>query len=280
METPVSEPEAIANARRVLGAQLAACRRAAGMSQQELADEAGFSRSAIGNAESGRSGVSSDFWVKVDRAVSAGGTLIAEYAKIDTAARLARAREVQQPEDDPAQTTLPVISPPARLQPDLTLAPLAAVPGATELDLLTAAAAQARDHAVHAAVTGIGPGTLEQLTAEVVRLSRTYVAGSPLPLFAAMGRSFGRVQEALDQRLYPAQARDLNFLAGVLCGLMANASLDLGREDAAEDLARAAWTYGTIIDHDPLIGWARGTQAWPPSGTTATRTPPSTPKTA
>ena len=50
MEPPVSEPEAIANARRVLGAHLAACRRAAGLSQQELADEAGFSRSAIGNA--------------------------------------------------------------------------------------------------------------------------------------------------------------------------------------------------------------------------------------
>ena len=76
-----------------------------------------------------------------------------------------------------------------------------------------------------------------------------------------MHEALGRVHEALDQRLYPAQARDLNFLAGVLCGLMANASLDLGREDAAEDLARSAWTYGTIIDHDPLIGWARGTQA-------------------
>jgi len=42
---------------------------------------------------------------------------------------------------------------------------------------------------------------------------------------------------------------------------MANASLDLGRHEAADDLARAAWTYGRTIDHGPLIGWARGTQA-------------------
>jgi hypothetical protein len=42
---------------------------------------------------------------------------------------------------------------------------------------------------------------------------------------------------------------------------MANATLDLGREDAADDLARAASTYGTVIDHGPLIGWALGTQA-------------------
>jgi hypothetical protein len=36
------------------------------------------------------------------------------------------------------------------------------------------------------------------------------------------------------------KARDLTFLAGALCGLMANASLDLGRDEAADDLARAA----------------------------------------
>jgi hypothetical protein len=42
---------------------------------------------------------------------------------------------------------------------------------------------------------------------------------------------------------------------------MANASLDLGREEAADDLARAAWTYAATIDHHPLMGWARGTQA-------------------
>src|SRR5260221_13806523 len=76
-----------------------------------------------------------------------------------------------------------------------------------------------------------------------------------------MHRGVSRSQAALDQKGYPAQAQDLNFLAGALCGLMANASLDVGREEAADDLARAAWTYGQIIDHGPLMGWARGTQA-------------------
>jgi hypothetical protein len=42
---------------------------------------------------------------------------------------------------------------------------------------------------------------------------------------------------------------------------MANASLDVGREEAADDLAHAAWTYGKIIDHGPVMAWARGTQA-------------------
>ncbi len=102
---------------------------------------------------------------------------------------------------------------------------------------------------------------MEQLTSEVVRLGRAYVSGCPLPLFTAMYQALDRVQAALEQKVYPSQSRDLIFLAGALCGLMANASLDLGREDAADDLARVAWTYGSVIDHAPLIGWSRGTQA-------------------
>ena len=149
---------------------------------------------------------------------------------------------------------------PARLMP--TAGGSAALePGGGWLDVIAVAASQARDHAARAALTAIGPGTVEQLTAEIVRLGRAYVSAPPLPLFAAMHVELGRIQAALDHRAYPAQARDLNFLAGALCGLMANASLDLGREDAADDLARAAWTYGRIIDHGPLMGWARGTQA-------------------
>jgi tetratricopeptide (TPR) repeat protein len=133
--------------------------------------------------------------------------------------------------------------------------------GAGWPDVIAAAASEARGHAEQAAVTAIGPGTVEQLTADVARLSRAYVSAPPLPVFLAMHRTLDNVETALDQKVYPAQARDLNFLAGALCGLMANACLDLGREEAAEDLARAAWTHGRMIDHAPLMGWARGTQA-------------------
>ena len=129
------------------------------------------------------------------------------------------------------------------------------------LDVIAMAASEAREHAQRSAVTEIGPAAVEQITADVVRLGRAYVSEPPLPLFAAMHRELSRIQTALGQKAYPAQARDLNFLAGALCGLMANASLDLGREEAADDLARAAWPYGRIVDHGPLMGWARGTQA-------------------
>ena len=243
-----------------LGSQLAACRRAAGLTQAQLAVRANVSRSTVANVETGRQHVARAFWVSADGAVSAGGSLVAAYEKFDELTRRARAAATPTAAT-PEPVALPIVYVTGRSLPGPPPGPPAADPGNGEADAIGLAASQARDHAVSAAVTEIGPGTVEQLTAEVVRLGRAYVSGSPLPLFTAMHHALARVQAALAQKAYPSQARDLTFLAGAVCGLMANASLDLGREDAADDLARAAWTYGTVIEHGPLIGWARGTQA-------------------
>ena len=226
----------LGNAWRALGAQLAAYRKAAGFSQAQLAEFVEYSRSTVANVETGRQHVPADFWRRADEALDAGGSLIAASVEIEALARQERRDAARQG--------------PVRLASD----------GAGWVDVLGAAAGMARDHAQKMAFTEIGPGVAEQLRSDVARLSRAYVSGPPAPLFAAMGRVLGRVQAALDQRAYPGQARELGFLAGAVCGLMANASLDLGREDAADELAMAAWTYGRVIDHGPLMGWARGTR--------------------
>ena len=252
------EPETVVSARRALGTRLAACRRVSGLTQAQLAVKAAVSRSTIANVETGRQHVQRRFWDSADTAVSAGGSLVAASEKLEEMARRARAGTTLMSRTlEPV--TLPVVY--AGRPLPAALGPTEASSDAVEPDLITLAASQARDHAVNSAITAIGPGTVEQLTAEVVRLGRAYLSGSPLPLFTAMHQALGRVEAALDLKAYPSQGRDLNFLAGALCGLMANATLDLGREDAADDLARAAWTYGSVIDHGPLIGWARGTQA-------------------
>jgi hypothetical protein len=258
----VRESDAIESARRALGGQLAEYRRAAGYSQTEFGVLVGYSRSSVANVETGRQHVPAHFWVKADEVVHAEGALVALSSETDAAAKRER--------EEAAQST--------RLYFVGVVRDGSAVPGgqmihapgdavdapghmAGWLDAIAIAAGQAREHAENAAVTDVGPGTVEQFRADVVRLGRAYVSAPPLPLFAAMHQTLGRVQAALRRRTYPHQARDLNFLAGALCGLMANASLDLGREEAADDLARAAWTHGRIIDNCPLMGWARGTQA-------------------
>lgn len=221
-----------------------------------------YSRSTVANVETGRQHVPRDFWENADAACHAGGALIEASDAIEAAVR-------QEHEEAAHQTRSLLLG----LAGDsgvgaaglLVHAPAVAIaaPGDSGewLDAIAIAASEARDHAERAALTKVGPGMVEQLTADVARLSRAYVSAPPLPVFAAMGQALGRIHSLLGEKAYPAQARDLNFLAGVLCGLMANACLDLGREEAADDLARAAWTHGRIVDHDPLMGWARGTQA-------------------
>jgi len=256
------ESGTVENARRALGSKLAACRSAAGYSQAGLAAVVGYSRSTVANVEVGRQHVPRSFWVSADEAVHAQGALVGVSDEIDAAALRERA--------EAAQATRLYFVGVARDGSAVTGRQLDRTPGGGEdvpghgggwLDAIALATRQAREDAEHAAVTDVGPGTVEQFRADVVRLGRAYVSAPPLPLFAAMHQALNRVQAALRRRMYPDQARDLNFLAGALCGLMANASLDLGREEAADDLARAAWTHGRVIDNGPLMGWARGTQA-------------------
>jgi DNA-binding XRE family transcriptional regulator len=258
----VRESDTVENARHALGAQLAAYRRAAGYNQAELGLAVGYSRSTIANVEVGRQHVPSSFWTNADEAVHAEGALIAFSGETEAAAM----RERQEA----AQATRLYFVGVAKDGSGVTGNQLDRTPGDTLdtqghesgwLDAISLAADQAREHAETLAVTDIGPGTVEQLRADVIRLGRAYVSAPPLPLFAAMHQALNRVHSAIHSRTYPNQALDLNFLAGALCGLMANASLDLGREEAADDLARAAWTHGRIIDNGPLMGWARGTQA-------------------
>jgi tetratricopeptide (TPR) repeat protein len=69
------------------------------------------------------------------------------------------------------------------------------------------------------------------------------------------------VSGLLAGRQKPAATAQLHLLAGMLCGLLANVSTDLGYRDAAAEQARAAWAYGDIIGHNGLRAWTRGMQA-------------------
>ena len=85
---------------RALGTRLAACRRAAGLTQAQLAVKAAVSRSTIANVETGRQHVQRRFWDSADTAVSAGGSLVAASEKLEEMARRARAghhADVQNP---------------------------------------------------------------------------------------------------------------------------------------------------------------------------------------
>jgi len=260
MELAVRESDAVESARRTLGLKLAICRRAGGYSEAGFASLIDYSRSTVANVETGRQRVPRTFWVAADAALRTGGALTEVNDEIEAAVR----RERQDAARQVAPFPLSLVAGNGSVG-SLVRVPQGALAvagrGDDWLDVIALAATEAREHAEKTAITDVGPAAVEQFTADVVRLARAYVSAPAFPLFAVMRRLLAQIQAAIERRTYPAQARDLNLLAGALCGLMANASLDLGRREAADDLARAAWTYGRTIDHDPLIGWARGTQA-------------------
>ena len=108
----------------------------------------------------------------------------------------------------------------------------------------------------------IGDATLEQLRADVVRLSRQSDTGEPFTVFLDMRRVRERIYRLLDRRLWPGEQSDLYFLLGILNGLMGVAADRLGYPDSAEELMRAGWAYAVAIDHRPLPAALRQQQSY------------------
>src|SRR5262249_22259286 len=77
-------------ARQALGRLLAEYRKAAGLNQYQLAPHTCYGRSTIANVETGRQNVPRDFWERCDRAVNAGGRLLAASERLDALVRQQR----------------------------------------------------------------------------------------------------------------------------------------------------------------------------------------------
>ena len=112
-------------------------------------------------------------------------------------------------------------------------------------------------HAENAERRDIGEATLEQVRAEVVRLSREFVTGAPFPVFQQMRQVRARIYAALDRRLWPRDQTELYFLLGCLSNLMAVAAKYLGCPQAAEEMLHAGSAYAVAIDHRPLMARLR-----------------------
>lgn len=136
-------------------------------------------------------------------------------------------------------------------------------PGITELTTeriereVIMAAHEGSEHAESAERRDVGPATLEQLRADVSRLSVTLMSSEPLGQFLELKRVRDRIYRLLDGHLRPGDQADLYFLLGCVSELMAVAATDLGYPQSAEELIRAGWAYATAIDHRPLMGHLR-----------------------
>ena len=119
------------------------------------------------------------------------------------------------------------------------------------------AAHEGSDHAAEHERHGVGEATLEQLRADLARLSGLCDTGAPLPAFLDMRQVRDRIYRLLDRRARPRDEAELYFLLGCLHELMGLTANRLGYPDAAEELLRAGWAYANVIDHNALRGMVR-----------------------
>ena len=132
----------------------------------------------------------------------------------------------------------------------------------SEEELIMNAGRDAMDHALNAAASTLDPSALEQLHAAARYAGRAYYTTSPWTMFTDLVRLRDTLYELLDRTTKPQQQTELYLLAGLVCAHLANVCHALGRADVAEKHARAAYTYGNLIDHPSLCAWARYLQVY------------------
>lgn len=127
-----------------------------------------------------------------------------------------------------------------------------------EVDMI---ARRAMQFATGVAGTNVGPEMLEQLRAEVAHVARLYPRK---PLAHIMG-SLAQLQDVtfrlLEGRQRPAETADLFLLSGIISGMLAKASHDLGNPHAAMTQARTAIVCAENAGHDGLQTWVRVLQS-------------------
>lgn len=126
-------------------------------------------------------------------------------------------------------------------------------------DYVAEAGRRSVEHAIDAAAA-LDPTALEHLAAAAGRAAHAYLVTPPQDMLIELVALRDTIYTQLDRTNKPRQQAELYLLAGQVCGLLSSVSFDLGHAATAEELARAAHTYGSVIDHLSLCAWARALQ--------------------
>ncbi|AYF75293.1 hypothetical protein D7D52_17030 [Nocardia yunnanensis] len=141
----------------------------------------------------------------------------------------------------------------------LTGPPLEKILTRTEQELAVNAAHESVSHAI-AAAAALDPSALEHLHAAADKAARAYYTTPTMEMLTDLVALRNLIYVQMDRTRKPLQAADLYLLAGQACGLLSSVSWDLGLLGAADEQARAAYSYGCAIDHPSLKAWARALQ--------------------
>lgn len=107
----------------------------------------------------------------------------------------------------------------------------------------------------------VGPEALSTLAEEIGGLAGDYIREPVVKVLGDLIDAQETVFTLLETKQRPPDARDLYLLAGVVSGMIAKASHDLGRPHDAMAHARTTFVCADNADHLGLRAWARGLQS-------------------
>jgi DNA-binding XRE family transcriptional regulator len=235
------DEDQISEARRTLGHRLAAFRQAVGYGQEEFASRVHYSRSSLANVEIGRQRGTPAFWKLCDELLQTGGVLAADFASIEALGRR-RHHEAACPARPHVVPESGVGRPSIRARVDRAA------------------------HESQAFLAGwesrcLSPQTVEEFAEDLSRLSAEYVHEPLDGIFDELVSVRDRAYGLLGQQRRIADTRGLLFIAGLACGILAHASIDLGDRRSAAHQARVAGRLATEAGHHGLLAWIYGTQS-------------------
>jgi tetratricopeptide (TPR) repeat protein len=146
-------------------------------------------------------------------------------------------------------------------QSGLALTPSIGPSSSTAEVMLMESANESTNLLAWAEVSNVGDLTIEQIHADIRRISHSYLKAPTLPLFERTRALRGRVAGLLaGGRQKPSQSRDLYSAAGWACTLLAWISIDLDAPEIAENHLRAAWAFADNAEQNNLKAWIRAGQ--------------------
>ncbi|HET9140807.1 helix-turn-helix transcriptional regulator [Actinophytocola sp.] len=226
------EQPAVTALRRVLGTRLADFRKAADMTQGQLAAAVHLDRTTVSHIEHGRARADLSFWQAVDRLTQAGGQLLTAY------------RELEAARDDHAAAAHP--------SADLLRAdPLATSDDVAAIDLVRRVAA-----------SDVSDETLTHLELAFDDLSMAYPVTPPAELLVRLRQHLSYVGRLIDCRMTLRQRTRLVVTGGWLSLLAATVHIDLNQPAAATARLRTAASLAQHAGHDEIRAWCFETEAW------------------
>jgi Helix-turn-helix domain len=246
-----------------LGAILRRLRELRRLSQDELGRLAGYDGSYVGAVERASVRPSQELVAALDRALDAGGGLLAlwRFADQEWAVR-ATAGPAGPWTNDPLGTAPAEPGWPAGPAPAEATTAAAAPPDAVAAAARPDAVVEAMELARLAEASDVGADALASVERAVERL-RHAAAGTPpgslLPTVRAQRRYVGRL---LDGRLTLGHRRRLLAAAGRLSVVLARLHFEAGERDAAEASREAALRLARQAGNAELAAWAFEAGAW------------------